>query len=90
MQFEWDPDKATSNLDKHSVSFTEASSVFGDRLALTISDPRHSDDEARFVTLGWSNARRMLVVIHTYREERLRIISARAATPKERRRYDRR
>ena len=84
MQFEWDPQKAASNLSKHGVSFEEASTVFGDPLALTIDDPDHSADEARFVTLGHTRQQRLVVVAHTERGDRTRIIMAREATARER------
>lgn len=87
MQFEWDVGKAASNLEKHGCLLGKPHPSLVMRLALTISDPLHSDNEARFITLGWSNARRTLVVVHTYRDKRTRIISARLATPKERKRY---
>jgi uncharacterized protein len=88
MQFEWDPDKAVSNLAKHGVSFQEAATVFGDPLALTYFDPDHSDEEDRFLTFGHSNEGRLLVVSHTDRDGRTRIISARPATRKERKSYE--
>ena len=88
MEFEWDPAKATRNLAKHGVSFDEASTVFGDPLAGTIVDPRHSMDETRFVTIGYSTSRRLLVVAHVDRGEAVRIISARRATRRERIRYE--
>ena len=68
MQFEWDPAKAARNLAKHSVSFDEASTVFGDPLAGTIVDPRHSGEEPRFVTIGLSTGRRLIIVAHAERE----------------------
>lgn len=86
MRFEWDPRKAGINLAKHGVSFEEASSVFGDPLAVTIRDPLHSIGEARFVTLGQSSKGLVVVVVHTDRDV-IRIISARRATPRERRKY---
>jgi uncharacterized DUF497 family protein len=86
MQFEWDEDKARSNLKKHGVSFEEASTVFGDPLALTIPDPLHSEEEDRFVTLGESNRRRL--VVSTDRDDRIRIISARVATKREKKNYE--
>ena len=89
MEFEWDPDKAARNIAKHGVSFHEAASVFGDPLALTYFDPDHSDDEDRFLTFGESNKGRVLVVSHTDREDRVRIISARRATRRERKTYER-
>ncbi len=88
MEFEWDPNKARINLARHGVSFAEASTVFGDPLATTILDSRHSRDELRFVTIGLSRSDRLLVVVHSDRENRLRIISARPATRRERRQYE--
>ncbi|MPZ69746.1 MAG: BrnT family toxin [Actinobacteria bacterium] len=81
MDIEWDPNKADSNLEKHGVPFDEAATAFGDPLSLTIANP-----EERFVLLGQSFAGRLMVVVHTYRGERIRIISARIAT--ERRSYE--
>jgi uncharacterized protein len=88
MQFEWDTKKAAYNLAKHEVSFDEASTVFGDPLAGTILDPRHSVEERRFVTIGHSSAGSLIVVIHAERDDRTRIISARRATRREKRRYE--
>ena len=88
LEFEWDRDKAKKNLRKHSVSFEEASSVFADPLALTIHDPTHSDEEDRYVTIGESNRRRLLVVVFTDRDDRIRIISATTATRQERKDYE--
>ena len=88
MQFEWDPEKAARNLAKHGVSFDEASTVFGDPLAGTISDPRHSPEEQRFVTIGHSADGSLIVVVHVERDHRTRIISARRATRRERKRYE--
>ena len=88
MEFEWDPDKADSNLVKHGVSFHEAGTVFGDPLALTYFDPDHSDDEDRYLTFGLSNQNRLVVVSHTDRDDRTRIISARPATRQERMSYE--
>jgi uncharacterized DUF497 family protein len=85
VQFEWNPRKATDNLKKHGVSFEEASTVFGDPLAVTIRDPLHSANEQRFVTVGRSTRQRVLVVVHTERADAIRIISARLATPREKR-----
>ena len=85
--FEWDPDKASSNQEKHSVSVSEAASVFSDPLSLTIFDPDHSVDEDRFLLLGLSAFQRLLVVGHTGRSDTIRIINARAAYRKERLRY---
>jgi len=79
-KFEWDDQKAASNLQKHGVSFDEALSVFGDAIALTFSDTDHSDTEERSRTYGISNKDRLLVVVHTERRSGIRIISARKAT----------
>ena len=88
MEFEWDPEKAELNLKKHGVSFQEASSVFGDPLAVTFNDPDHSVQERRFVTFGCSLAGILLVIIHTERRGRVRVISARRATRHERKIYE--
>jgi uncharacterized protein len=86
--FQWNPDKANSNTKKHGVSFEEAVTVFGDPLAVTISDPDHSVGEFRFLTIGQSTLQRLLVVSHTEREGQIRLISARLATRQERRNYE--
>jgi uncharacterized DUF497 family protein len=86
VRFEWDPQKAAANVAKHGVSFEEASTVFGDPLAVTIPDPLHSVDEPRFVTVGQSSKGLLVVLVHTDREV-VRIISARRAKPRERRAY---
>jgi uncharacterized protein len=88
MEFEWDPEKALRNLAKHGVSFQEAATVFGDPLALTFIDPDHSTEEDRFLTFGCSNDGRFLVISHTDRGDRTRIISARRMTRKERKSYE--
>lgn len=87
--FIWSPEKAESNLKKHGVSFEEASTVFDDPLSLTVPDPLHSQDETRFVITEHSNKQRQLVVVHTDRSDKIRIISARLATPNKRRKYER-
>ena len=81
--FEWDPQKAKTNKQKHGVTFDEASSVFADTLSLTIHDPLHSRDEERFIIIGVSCKNRILTVVHTERGDNIRIISARKATKKE-------
>jgi uncharacterized protein len=86
--FEWDDAKAASNLAKHGVSFEEARTVFEDAFAITIDDTEHSDFEDRHVTIGLSLISRVLLVIHADRRERIRIISARKATPAERKQYE--
>lgn len=88
MKFEWDSDKAEKNFRKHGVSFEEASTAFGDDLSLTGKDPDHSAGEARFITFGMSAAGRLLVVSHTERKDKIRIISARPATRAERKFYE--
>jgi uncharacterized DUF497 family protein len=84
----WDPNKAAANLRKHGVSFAEAASIFLDPLALTFDDPDHSDREDREMTIGSSMKRRMLFVSHVVRGDRVRIISARKATRRERLQYE--
>ena len=88
MDFEWDDQKAKYNLQKHGVSFPEASTVFYDSLAITFTDPDHSDDEDRYIVIGTSAEGRMLMVAHTDRGDQIRIISARTLKPKERRLYE--
>jgi uncharacterized protein len=86
--YEWDGAKASTNLRKHKVSFAEAASVFLDPLALTFFDPDHSDEEDREITIGISSRKRALFVLHCERGGRIRIISARKATRKERLQYE--
>ena len=88
LAFEWDKNKARENVRKHGVSFEEASTIFADPLARTIYDPLHSDEEDRFVMLGESQRRRLLVVVFTDRDDRIRVISARVATRRERKDYE--
>jgi uncharacterized DUF497 family protein len=87
-EFEWDPVKAASNQKKHNVSFVEAATVFFDPLSITVVDPGHSSDEKRFVITGLSYQSRPLVVVHADRGDRIRIISARRATPAEKEKYE--
>jgi uncharacterized DUF497 family protein len=87
MEFEWDPKKADTNERKHGVAFQEATTVFGDPLAVTFADPDHSEKEQRYISFGLSRHKRLLVVSHTDRGERTRIISALLMTRKERRIY---
>lgn len=86
--FEWDGTKARNNLRKHGVSFEEASTVFGDPLSITIEDPQFRSGEFRFVTIGHSQGGQLLVVTHTERNDRIRLISARRATKIERKQYE--
>ena len=88
MEFEWDPKKATANVQKHDVTFQEAATVFGDPLAITFEDPEHSTDENRYITSGLSLQKRLIVVSHTERGDRTRIISARLMDRKERKIYE--
>lgn len=88
MKFQWDSNKNRANRRQHGVSFEEATTVFGDPLAMTIPDPDHSVGEQRFLTLGRSITDRLVVVSHTEEEDTIRIISARVATSYERKRYE--
>jgi uncharacterized DUF497 family protein len=93
VQFEWDPAKERRNRILHRVSFIEAATVFGDPLQWVIEDPDHSTEEARYLTTGFSNRQRLVIVSHTYRShtyrfQRVRIISARLATTTERHVYE--
>ena len=88
IEFEWDAAKAKINLIKHGVAFKEAVTVLRDPLGITIFDPDHSDEEDRFITFGFSADGRVLMVAHTDRGERIRIISARELTRAEREAYE--
>ena len=91
LRFEWDPQKAKANLQKHGVSFEEAETVFLDEQALLIDDPEHSENEERFILLGLSSSLRILLVVHALpRKDVIRIISARKATRLEVREYENR
>ena len=88
LNFEWHTEKALKNIKRHNITFEEAGTAFRDPFSLTIDDPRHSDDEQRFVLIGKSYKNRILIVIHTERGDNIRIISARKATKKERAYYE--
>lgn len=88
MEFEWNPEKGRTNEAKHGVSFPEATEVFADDYSSTVDDPDHSYEEGRFVMFGKSSRGRYLVVSFTERDGRIRIISARLMTPRERRAYE--
>jgi uncharacterized DUF497 family protein len=88
MKFDWDPNKAARNLQRHSVAFEEAATVFDDVLGWTFFDPDHSRDEDRFLTIGTSSMGRLLIVAHTEEDDYIRIISAREVTRRERRDYE--
>ena len=88
MQFEWDRAKAAENEKKHRVTFDEAVTVFYDPLAATFDDPDHSTGEQRLITIGYSSQERLIVVSHVERDQNIRVISARLATPLERKRHE--
>ena len=88
LSFEWDENKAKTNLAKHGASFEEASTVFGDPSSLTIPDPAHSQIEDRFIILGHSHQGKLVVVVHTERGDNMRVISARRASRKEHKHYE--
>ena len=88
MDFEWDDAKAEANEQKHGVSFAEAMTVFADPLSLTGFDPDHSHDQDRYITIGASVGGQLLLVSHTDRGDRIRIISARTANRREKRDYE--
>ncbi len=85
--FEWDPEKASENLQKHGVSFEEAATCFRDPLSETIHDPDHSGSEDRYVLLGMSAQARLLVVVHAERGDNIRLISTRPANRREAAKY---
>ncbi len=88
MKFEWDNNKAASNLRKHGITFEEASTVLADFLSITVPDPLHPANEGRLVTIGQSERHRLIVVVHTERGDIMRLISARQATAHEQKRYE--
>jgi len=88
LQFTWDPAKAAANLRKHGVAFEDASTVFRNPLAQVLPDPTHSEQEQRSLIVGHSAGGRLLLVVFTEMEERIRIISARDASARERREYE--
>lgn len=86
VELEWDARKAAANLRKHGVRFTDAHAVLEDELAVTVDDPHPTEE--RYVTMGVDSLGRVLVVSYTWRGERIRVISVRKATPRERRQYE--
>lgn len=88
MDFEWDPNKARINKAKHDVTFEEATEVFADRHSSTVADPDHSDYEERFLIFGRTRQGRSIVVAFTDRSDRMRLISARQMTRRERQAYE--
>ena len=88
MEFEWDPVKEVSNITKHGLSFSDAATVFHDPLAVTYFDPDHSDEEDRFITIGTALDGQLVILSHTDRDEKIRIISARLTTRREKKLYE--
>ncbi|MCY4546042.1 MAG: BrnT family toxin [Gemmatimonadetes bacterium] len=88
MEFEWGQAKADANQRKHKVTFYEGAAIFGDPLAITFADPYHSESEKRFLTFGQSTSNRFLVVSHTQRDGKTRIIHVRIMTRRERNIYE--
>ena len=88
MQCDWNPEKAARNFSKHGVSFEEAATIFEDPLFVVFADPRHSVEKRRFIIIGETAKRKLLMVAYTERSEKVRIISARKATRKERTVYE--
>jgi uncharacterized protein len=88
MRFEWNDDKAASNLSKHGVSFEEAKTVFDHPLYVDFYDPDHSEDEERYLIVGQSSRGRLLIVSYTERGDSIRLISAREVTRTEREAYE--
>lgn len=88
MKFEWDENKAARNLSKHGISFEEAKTVFDDPLYVDFYDPDHSEDEARYLIVGASNRRRLLIMSYTERGDSIRLISAREVTRSEQEAYE--
>ncbi|MEG3437416.1 BrnT family toxin [Pannus brasiliensis CCIBt3594] len=89
LEFEWNEEKAKANQRKHGISFEEASTVFDDPLSINFDDPDHSVGENRYLIIGLSDQGKFLLVSYTERERKIRLISARLVTPKERRYYER-
>ena len=88
IEFEWDEKKAQLNFEKHKVSFEESITIFNDPLVATMSDPDHSYDEQRYITLGQSVKGRILIISYAERQSRTRIISCRKATSREQKAYE--
>lgn len=88
MEYEWNEEKAASNLKKHGVGFDEAATVFDDLFYVDFYDPKHSAEEHRFLIIGESNRQRLFIVSYAERDDKIRIISARELTAQERRNYE--
>jgi len=87
MEIIWDPSKAKSNFQKHRIRFSDAESVLYDPMALTVED-HDIEEEKRFVTVGSDSMGRIVLVVYTYRKNKIRLISARKTTPSERKHYE--
>lgn len=87
LTFEWDTNKAKTNFEKHGIFFEEAATLFADENSITIDDPVHSLNEKRSITIGLTFKRKLLVAVHTERNGKIRIISARSASRKEKKQY---
>ena len=90
LTFEWDEEKANSNLKKHKISFEEGKTILDDPFLLTFPDLEHSEFEERYINIGTSVRGRILILIHTERGENIRIINCRKATSTERKAYEKR
>ena len=88
MKFDWDVNKAKANVKKHKIPFTEAQTVFDDDFTVTVFDEKHSIEEKRFITIGRSASGRLIIICHTFKENKIRIISARKPTKAEREDYE--
>ena len=86
MAIEWDPAKARANLRKHGIRFAHAAAALEDKHAISVRD--ETSDEERWVTIAMDSLGRIIVVVYTWRGERMRLISARPATARERRQYE--
>ena len=87
--FEWDDRKAKTNARKHGVTFVEATTIFSDPYLISFSDEAHAENEDRFISIGQSERGRVLLVVHTDRDNSIRLISCRKATAQERMYYER-
>jgi hypothetical protein len=88
VKFEWDEHKRASNFEKHGVDFLEATEAFDDEFGFVFFDDRHGENEERFILIGMTRAARLLLIVHTWRSDVIRLISARPTTLKERELYD--
>jgi len=88
IEFEWDPEKEKKNIQKHGISFHEGATIFEDHFSWTFPDPDHSVGERRYLTFGLSPQGKTLIVSHTDRGKKIRLISARKTTQRERRYYE--